>query len=84
MPGWKKSTEGATSFDDLPKKAQAYLRFVEQESGAKIGMVSTGPDRDQTMMLPEFAAEVVHPSNQSPSHQGPSKEAAPQKGVKTK
>jgi adenylosuccinate synthase len=27
---------------------------VEKESGAKIGMVSTGPDRDQTMMLPEF------------------------------
>ena len=32
------------------------LRFQERESGAKIGMVSTGPDRDQTMILPEFAA----------------------------
>ena len=54
MPGWKKSTEGAASFDDLPKKAQEYLRFIERESGAKIGMVSTGPDRDQTMLLPEI------------------------------
>ena len=34
--------------------AQDYLRFVEKESGAKIGMVSTGPDRDQTMAMPEF------------------------------
>jgi len=60
MPGWKKSTEGVTSFDDLPKKAQEYLRFLERESGARIGMVSTGPDRDQTMMLPDFAAEILN------------------------
>jgi adenylosuccinate synthase len=54
LKGWKASTEGITEFDKLPKLAQDYLRFVEKESGAKIGMVSTGPDRDQTMMLPEF------------------------------
>ncbi|HEY6307370.1 MAG TPA: adenylosuccinate synthase [Candidatus Angelobacter sp.] len=59
MPGWKKSTVGVTDFDKLPGKAQDYLRFLEQESGAKIGMVSTGPDRDQTISLPEFAAEVL-------------------------
>jgi adenylosuccinate synthase len=59
MPGWKKSTEGAAGFDQLPKKAQEYLRFLERESGAAIGMVSTGPDRDQTMMLPAFAADVL-------------------------
>jgi len=57
MPGWKSSTEGITTFDKLPKKAQAYLRFIEEESGAKIGVVSTGPDRDHTMFLPEFEAE---------------------------
>ncbi|HKD79255.1 MAG TPA: adenylosuccinate synthase [Candidatus Angelobacter sp.] len=59
MPGWKKSTEGAAGFDQLAKKAQEYLRFIERESGAAIGMVSTGPDRDQTMMLPEFEADVL-------------------------
>jgi adenylosuccinate synthase len=59
MPGWKTSTEGITSFDKLPKKAQAYLEFLERESGAKIGMVSTGPDRDQTMFMPEFEAEII-------------------------
>jgi len=34
--------------------AQDYLHFLERESGAKIGMVSTGPERDQTMTLPAF------------------------------
>jgi adenylosuccinate synthase len=55
LKGWKASTEGITEFDKLPKLAQDYLRFQEKESGAKIGMVSTGPDRDQTITLPEFA-----------------------------
>ena len=59
MPGWKKSTEGITSFDKLPKRAQEYLHFIEKESGAKIGMVSTGPDRDQTISLPEFDAALA-------------------------
>ena len=62
LKGWQTSTEGITDFDNLPKAAQEYLRFQERESGAKIGMVSTGPDRDQTMVLPEFAAalEAIH------------------------
>jgi adenylosuccinate synthase len=59
MKGWRVSTEGITEFDKLPQAAQEYLRFQERESGAKIGMVSTGPDRDQTMVLPEFAAALT-------------------------
>ena len=55
LKGWQESTEGITDFEKLPKAAQEYLRFQERESGARIGMVSTGPDRDQTMVLPEFA-----------------------------
>ena len=51
MPGWKKSTLGVTDFDQLPKKAQDYLHFLEKESGAKIGMVSTGPDRAETILV---------------------------------
>ena len=58
LKGWRASTEGITEFDRLPKAAQEYLRFQERESGAKIGMVSTGPDREQTMVLPEFAATL--------------------------
>jgi adenylosuccinate synthase len=59
LKGWRQSTEGITQFDKLPKAAQEYLAFQERESGAKIGMVSTGPDRGQTMVLPEFAAALT-------------------------
>jgi adenylosuccinate synthase len=58
LKGWRSSTEGITEFDKLPPAAKKYLQFQERESGAKIGMVSTGPDRDQTIMLPEFAAAL--------------------------
>ena len=54
LPGWKSSTEGITEFDKLPRLAQDYLHFIERESGAKIGMISTGPDRVQTMTQPGF------------------------------
>jgi adenylosuccinate synthase len=62
LKGWRSSTEGITDFDKLPQAARDYLHFQERESGAKIGMVSTGPDRDQTMRLPEFVAafESIH------------------------
>jgi adenylosuccinate synthase len=59
LKGWQESTEGITDFEKLPVAAREYLRFQERESGAKIGMVSTGPDRDQTMVLPEFAAALA-------------------------
>jgi len=58
MKGWRSSTEGIKEFDKLPAAAREYLRFQERESGARIGMVSTGPDRDQTILLPEFAAAL--------------------------
>jgi adenylosuccinate synthase len=58
LKGWRQSTEGITEFDELPLAAREYLRFQERESGARIGMVSTGPDRNQTMVLPEFAAAL--------------------------
>jgi len=49
MPGWMCSTEGITDYDKLPRKAQEYLKFIEKESGARVGMISTGPDRVQTI-----------------------------------
>jgi len=58
LKGWQSSTEGITEFEKLPQAAKEYLRFQERESGARIGMVSTGPDREQTMVLPEFAAAL--------------------------
>ncbi|MCL2659572.1 MAG: adenylosuccinate synthase [Acidobacteriaceae bacterium] len=56
LKGWKTSTEGITEFDKLPKLAQEYMHFQEKESGAKVGMISTGPDRDQTIVLTGFKA----------------------------
>jgi adenylosuccinate synthase len=58
MPGWRTSTQGVTEFDQLPKAAREYLDFVEKETGAKVGMVSTGPDRNQIIFVDEFAAEL--------------------------
>jgi adenylosuccinate synthase len=58
LKGWQTNTEGVRCFEDMPKLAQEYLRFLERESGAKIGMVSTGPDREQTMEMPGFRAAL--------------------------
>jgi len=58
LKGWNCDTYGITEWDKLPREAQEYLRFQEREAGAKIGMVSTGPDRDQTIVLPEFASTL--------------------------
>jgi adenylosuccinate synthase len=58
LKGWRQSTEGVAEYDKLPQAARDYLAFQERESGAKIGMISTGPDRNHTIVLPEFAAAL--------------------------
>ncbi len=58
LPGWRTSTEGITELAKLPKQAREYLAFVEKESGARIGVVSTGPGREQTMFVDDFSAEL--------------------------
>jgi adenylosuccinate synthase len=50
-PGWSESTVGKTSFDSLPANAQAYLRRLESLVGVPLDIISTGPDRDETIML---------------------------------
>jgi adenylosuccinate synthase len=54
LKGWKQPTENTTEYDQLPQLARDYLAFLERETGARIGMVSTGPDREQTITLPAF------------------------------
>ena len=49
--GWKESTIGITQWDALPQSAQAYLSRVQEIAGVPIDMVSTGPDRDETILL---------------------------------
>jgi len=51
MPGWEGSTIGIESYDDLPENAKAYLKRIEQELETPIDIISTGPDRKETIML---------------------------------
>jgi adenylosuccinate synthase len=51
FPGWTETTFGMTSWDALPANARAYLKRVEEVIGAPIDMVSTGPDREHTIVL---------------------------------
>jgi adenylosuccinate synthase len=51
FPGWSESTFGLTAWDQLPAKARAYLERVQSLIGAPIDMVSTGPDREHTILL---------------------------------
>ena len=51
LPGWSESTVGARTIDDLPRNARDYLERIAQLTGVPIAMVSTGPDRDETILL---------------------------------
>jgi len=50
-PGWTRSTAGIRDWNDLPEEAQRYLERLAELSGAPIAMVSTGPDRDETILM---------------------------------
>jgi len=50
LPGWKKATNGTTKFDDLPSAAQNYVRRLEELCGAPAALISTGPDRSETII----------------------------------
>ena len=49
-PGWQASTVGVTDFDDLPQKARDYLARIEELAGVPVDIISTGPDREQTIV----------------------------------
>jgi len=51
LPGWKTSTLGTTSLSDLPKEAREYINFLSNQIGVQIGLVSTGPERLQTIIV---------------------------------
>jgi len=50
LPGWKTSTFGISSYDELPARAKEYLAFLENRVGVEVGSVSTGPERTQTIV----------------------------------
>ena len=51
LPGWSESTVGLKSLDALPDAARAYIKRVEELVGAPIDIISTGPDREETIVL---------------------------------
>lgn len=51
MPGWQESTVGLKGYDDLPANAKAYLAKIEELCEVPIDIISTGPDRDETIVL---------------------------------
>tara|TARA_B100000900_G_scaffold376790_1_gene359762 strand:+ start:381 stop:1586 length:1206 start_codon:yes stop_codon:yes gene_type:complete len=50
IPGWKTSTVGITSIEELPEQAKCYIQRIEELVQTSVGIVSTGPQRDQTIM----------------------------------
>ena len=50
MPGWTESTQGIKEFKQLPQAAQNYLRRLEEICEVPIDMISTGPDREETIV----------------------------------
>ncbi|MES1242134.1 MAG: adenylosuccinate synthase [Acidobacteriota bacterium] len=57
LKGWKRSTVGVLEEKDLPKEARAYIDFLVEEVGAPVGLISTGPRREETLVrdLPDLA-----------------------------
>ena len=54
MPGWSSPTKGVRRFDDLPAAAQRYIARLEEVSGVRAALVSTGSERDDTILRPEI------------------------------
>lgn len=50
LPGWEESTFGARSLDDLPTNAQAYIQYIERTVEVPVDIISTGPDREETII----------------------------------
>jgi adenylosuccinate synthase len=51
MPGWNENTLGIRSFDELPQAAKNFIRKIEEVVGVPVDIVSTGPDRNETIIL---------------------------------
>ncbi|MAV68473.1 MAG: adenylosuccinate synthase, partial [Cellvibrionales bacterium TMED122] len=51
LPGWSDSAAGLKSLDALPETARAYIARIEELVGAPIDIISTGPDREETILL---------------------------------
>jgi adenylosuccinate synthase len=55
LPGWNSPTEGITELEDLPARARDYVEFISERIGVPAGLVSTGPERSQTIIVRDSA-----------------------------
>ena len=55
LPGWKSSTQGVTDLRELPRAAREYVNFLSNHIGVQIGLISTGPERTQTIVVRDSA-----------------------------
>ncbi|HEX8503021.1 MAG TPA: adenylosuccinate synthase [Pyrinomonadaceae bacterium] len=55
LPGWRSSTEGVTELGGLPPAARDYVEFISAQIGVPVGLVSTGPERSQTILVRDSA-----------------------------
>jgi adenylosuccinate synthase len=53
FPGWEESTVGLTSYDELPENAREYLKVIEEMLGVEVSMISTGPKREELILVKE-------------------------------
>ena len=53
MPGWSEPTKGVRRFDDLPSAARRYIEKLEDVSGVRASIISTGSERDDTIVRDE-------------------------------
>jgi adenylosuccinate synthase len=51
LPGWQSQTRGLQREQDLPPKARDYLKFLSAQTGVEVGCISTGPERDETILV---------------------------------
>ncbi|MCX6597003.1 MAG: adenylosuccinate synthase [Acidobacteria bacterium] len=52
LPGWSEPTRGITDVTKLPAAARDYLRYLEEATGVEVGCISTGPERNETIIVP--------------------------------
>jgi adenylosuccinate synthase len=50
LPGWRTSTAGVSCYEELPQAARDYMKYLENRTGVEVGCISTGPERNQTIV----------------------------------
>jgi adenylosuccinate synthase len=54
LPGWSENISGARKLSDLPENARAYIKYLEEISGAPMSAIGVGPGREETIVVKDF------------------------------